>query len=477
MKKNLSRFAALLLAAIIALSFLSACGGLKSMYDSYDRTGEDYDYDLTEYVAIPDYRGIEIPDISYTPSEEEIANTRVLKQAYFTPEEKVNEPCRQYDFIDCNYSCEVEGVNYKPFDSTVDNSRTSVMVGVGSFGVPEIDDAIVGMAPGESKTIEFTFPEPYYKDIPSSGKSGTFEITVEHVRRMDFGEDFADYTDEFVEQHYGYPSVEEYDEEIETQLKHDMEQCFEDYEVDLTWEYIFDNALVYKYPGKELNATRDGVLNSYSTRAENEEKTLDDYIKSLGYKDNADFYDNYVEPYSRTYVKESMILLLIARCEHMSVSDQEYKDALTEYCAYYEVSDVETCEKIVTRDFGSVAAFKEQVLMNETREFIASSAVKIKADEYYKNKHEGKYEVDEKDILDFTDPGGTGNIFIWVLAAACAGALALIAVLAVKLSKARKSKKAHEAEIAALEEKRRIRREMRQAKKKHISPKEEDKED
>ena len=476
MKKTVLRFASLFIVAAVALSSLSACGGLKSMYDSYDRTGENYDYDLTEYVAIPNYKGIEIPDISYAPSEEEIANNRVLKQAYFTPEERVNEPCQKYDFIDCNYSCEVEGVNYMPFDSTVDNSRTSVMVGVGSFGVPEIDDAIVGMSPGESKTVEFTFPEPYYKDIPSSGKSGTFEITVEHVRRMDFGEDFSDYTDEFVETHYGYASVEEYDEEIVTQLTHDMEQCFEDYEADLTWEYIYDNALVYKYPGKELNATRDGVINSYSSRAESAEMTLDDYIKSIGYKDNADFYDNYVEPYARTYVKESMILLLIARCEHISVSEQEYTEALTEYCRYYEISDVPTCEKIVARDFGSVAAFREQVLMDKTREFIASNAVKIKTDEYYKNKHAGKYEVDEKDILDFTDPEGTGSVLIWVLGAACACALALIVVLAVKLSKARKAKKAREAEKAALEEKRRIRREMRQAKKKHAPKNEEEKE-
>ena len=44
-------------------------------------------------------------------------------------------------------------------------------------------------------------------------------------------------------------------------------------------------------------------------------------------------------------------------------------------------------------------------------------------DEYYKNKHAGKYEVDEKDILDCTDPEGTGGVLIWVLGAACAAAL------------------------------------------------------
>lgn len=467
MKKHTARAASFILAAVTVLFCLASCGGLKSQYDSYDRTGESYDYDLTEYVAIPDYRGIEVPDISYTPSAEEIADTRVLKQAYFTPEERVNEPCAKYDLIDCAYSCEVEGVNYKRFDSTVDNSRTSVMVGIGNFGVPAIDDAIIGMKPGDEKTIEFTFPEPYLKDIAASGKSGTFKIKVEHVRRMDFGEDFSDYTDEFVQDHFGYDSVDEYDEEIKTQLTHDMEQCFEGYETELAWEYIYDNALVYKYPGKELNDVRDNAVAAYSQGAQTADMSFEEYVKSLGYKDNADFYDNYVEPYARTTVKEAMILMLIARCEHLDVTDSEYQSALVDYCSYYEISDIETCEKIVTRDFGSTAKFREQVLMNEARELISESTVKIDTTQYYKNKHDGKYELTESDVLDFSDTGKTGEILMWVLAAACVAAVALIAVLAVRLAKAKKSKKAHEAEIAALEEKRRIRREIRKAKKKH----------
>ncbi len=467
MKRNISRIVSLVLVASLSVVFLASCGGLKSAYDSYDRTGENYDYDLTEYVAIPEYHGIEIPDISYTPTDEEVADNRVLKQAYFTPEERVNEPCQKYDFIDCAYSCEVEGMNYQPFDSSVDNSRTSVFVGTHSFGVPEIDDAIVGMKPGDEKTVEFTFPEPYLKDLPSSGKSGTFTIKVEHVRRMDFGDDFSGYTDEFVSEHYGFASVAEYDDEIRTQLTHDMELNFENYEVDLTWEYLFDNSLVYKYPGKELNSVRDSVMNAYNERAEGAEMTFDEYVKSLGYKDNADFYDNYLEPYARTYVKEAMILMLIARCEGVTLTDQEYQNELLDYCSYLQITDVETCEKVVKSDFGSVQLFKEQLVMNKARELVAASATKIDAAEYYKNKHDGKYELDQKDMIDFNDPEGAGDILTWVLVGACAAALALIAVLCVKLSKAVKSKKAHEAELAALEEKRRIRREMRRANKKH----------
>ncbi len=467
MKKNIARILSLFLAAVTLAVCFASCGGLKSKYNSYDRTGKSYDYDLTEYIGIPDYNGIEIPDISYTPSEQEIADNRVLKLAYFTPEERVDEPCRKYDFIDCAYSCEVEGMNYKLFDSTVDNSRTSIFVGVGHFGVPEIDDAIVGMAPGDEKTIEFTFPEPYLKDITSSGRKGTFTITVEHVRRMDFGEDFSNYTDDFVQSHYGFGSIEEYDDEIVTQLKHDNEQLFEGYEADLCWEYLYDNAKVYKYPGKELKEVRDGIVNAFAEQASDEELSFDEYIIKNGYKDNADFYDNYVEPYARTRVKEAMILTLIGRCENVDVSDSEYQSALTEYGSYYEISDIETCEKIVTRDFGSIANFKEQVFLQKARDLVASSAVKIDADTYYANKHAGKYELSEKDIMDVSDPTNVTAILIWVFGLLSVAALAALIIGIVLLVKAKKLKRQHEAEAAAAEEKRRIRREMRQAKKKH----------
>ncbi len=416
---------------------LASCGGLGDKYNGYDRSGERYDYDLSEYVAVPDYRGVEVPDLSYEPSAEEIENARMMKRAYFAPEEYVDEPCAKYDLIDADFSATVEGANYSRFDSSLESSRRSFMVGIGNFGVAEIDDAIVGMAPGEEKTVEFTFPEPYLYDPEVSGMSGEFTIRVEDVRRQKFPE----YTDDFVEDHYGFESVDKYDEEIKEQLTHDMKLCFEGYETRLAWNYVMDNAKIYKYPSKELSTARDRVVESVMATAEASGVSFDEFITSKGFADRNDFYDNYVESYAKEIVKEEMALFLIARSEGVTLTRSEYESELIDYCSLYEITDISACEQIVTKAFGSLARYKEQLLFKKTQEQIGKSTVKIPAADYYANVRAGKYEATDDAIAEFMGGGAKDTPVIVALCAAGAVLICVIAVLSVKIAKRKKKAK------------------------------------
>lgn len=461
MKRKLIRSAALLLAVLTVCAALVSCGGIRSRYKSYDSTGENYDYDLTEYVAVPEYRGIEIPDITYTPSTEDIDNDRMVKRSYFAPEEDVDEPCEPYDLVDADYSATLEGEEYVALDSSVDNSRRSFMVGIGKFMIPEVDEAIVGMKPGETKTISFKLPEPYLKDVKNSGKTGEFTITIDRVRRQDLPE----YTDEFVGQYYGAGSASEYDEEIATQLTHDVSQYFEGYEDDLTWDYLITNTRIYKYPGKQLNEARDALIKRFQLLAEEKEMGFDEYIRSLGYESNAEFYDNYVEPRARSLVEEEMILYFIARCENISVKDEDLKSEVLDYGSYYQLSDYETSEKAVLRDFNTMDAFKEWVLFKQTREYITSKAVKIDTATYYAKKNAGEYTLSDEEILKDTDQFDPEILIIVGLCALGAAIAGVIVFLIVRLRKEVEAKNRRRAEREALEEKRRIRRELKAAKK------------
>ena len=65
--RSFTKTVGVILASAFVLT-LASCGGLRDKYSGYDRSGERYDYDLTEYVAVPDYTGIEVPELSYEPS-------------------------------------------------------------------------------------------------------------------------------------------------------------------------------------------------------------------------------------------------------------------------------------------------------------------------------------------------------------------------------------------------------------------------
>ncbi|MBR6918275.1 MAG: hypothetical protein IKN38_08830, partial [Clostridia bacterium] len=461
MRSRSMRIAALALLTFILCASLSSCGGLAAKYGAYERTGERYDYDLTEYLAIPEYVGIEIPDLQYAPTSEEVENAKYIKLAYFAQEEVVDRPAEKYDLIDCDYSCVVEGQNYSYLDSSVNNSRRSLMVGVGHFGIPEIDDAIIGMMPGETKTIEFTFPEPYLDDVVRSGLKGTMTFTLEKVREQQFD----DYNDEFVNEYYGYETTEEYNDVIVEQLTHDGNQLFEGYEKELTWEYLYNNTVYYKYPGKELNEARDRLVERAYSAAEYQNKSIDEYVKSVGCEDMNDYFDKVVDPNALTLVREEMVMLFIARCEGMTLSDAEYQSALINYCEVYETTDVETCEQFVLSDFGSIARFKEYALILKAEDFVASKALKIDTAEYYKNKHEGKYVLSEDEVESFQEAIADETVVIIILCVVAALVLALVIVLVFKLKKENAIKRSREEEKAKIEEKRRIRREIKQAKK------------
>lgn len=413
---------------------LASCGGLKDKYNEYDRSGERYDYDLSEYIAVPEYTGIEVPDLSYTPTDEEIENARMLKRAYFAPEEEVKEPCVKYDLVDADFSATVEGANYSRFDSSLESSRRSFMVGVGNFGVDEIDDAIIGMEPGDTKTVEFTFPEPYLYDPEVSGMSGTFTIFIEDVRRQEFPE----YTDEFVEDHYGFESVDKYDEEIVEQLTHDMELCFDGYETRLAWNYVMDNVKVYGYPAKELSHARDNVIESVMASAEGSGVSFDEYVVSKGFEDRNDFYDNYVEAYAKEIVKEEMVLFFIARAEGVTVTRSEYESELIDYCSIYEITDIATCEELVTKAFGSLARYKEQLLFKKTQQMLGKKTVKIAAADYYANVHAGRYQVSDEEIEKAMGTAAGDTPLIAALSAVTAALVCVIVVLAVKIAKKKK---------------------------------------
>ncbi len=400
---------------------LAGCGGLADRYEEYDRTGERYDYDLSEYIAIPEYTNIEIPNITYAPTDEEIENSRMLKRAYFAKEDEVKEPCQKYDLVNAEYSATLEGANYSLFDSSQNASMRSFMVGIGNFGVPEIDDAIIGMSAGETKTIEFTLPEPFLKDIVSSGKSGTFTITITAVRRQDFPE----YDNDFVDQYYGFNSVEEYDVEIAEQLTHDRTNSYAGYENKLAWLYISNNAKVYKYPGLELNEAKESVKQ---------------FIEASDLTGKEGYGDDFIESYAKSYVKEEMILYFIARCENLVVTDSDFSAAALEYGSYYQVDDPDTCEALVISDFGSKEAFSQTVLLDKARDFIGDNAKKIDTAEYYNNVHDGKYILADSAILSDMNPYTATTFIIIAGSVLGAAAVVIIAVLSVKIAKKKKAK-------------------------------------
>ena len=134
--------------------------------------------ELYPEIALPDFAAIEITRLKAEPSEEQVAgslNDIARRQRDLVDEEP--RPAVNGDFLSIDFIGKVDG---NPFPG---GAGTDMNVVVGGPGfVPGFTEQLEGLAPGESRTIEVTFPAEYgVADL--AGKAATFDITARQLKR------------------------------------------------------------------------------------------------------------------------------------------------------------------------------------------------------------------------------------------------------------------------------------------------------
>lgn len=471
MKKKFARITATVLVCVTVLSLFSCSGERAQKLRDYDSSKERYDYDLNDYIKLPEYVGIEIPDLAYSVTDEDMANERIRKLSYFSEEETVKDgSVEKYDIVVCDFSCTVDGKNYSSFDSSLNSARRNVIVGINEFGVKEIDEAFVGMTLDETKTVEFVFPTPYLRDPLMSGKTGKFTVTVSKIRRQTLEE----YDDDFISEYYGMSDVETYDAEIAHQLSSQYEKYLDGYENSFAWNYVASNTVLLKIPAKEYSATSDSIVSTYQSAADEKGMTLEEYVTGEeGYESVSAFRDD-VDATAKSIVTEEMILFAIVRCDGITLTDSAYESALLDLGSSLEITDISDCEKLAAEKYGSLAKFKETARLSLVYDHIGSKTVKIDEAEYFEKEKNGEYDLDPEDGSGYVTQKSTAfrrfldgltlEKAIIILCIALGAALAVIIVLMiVKLARMKYQREKMEAEARALEEKRRQKRLAKQA--------------
>lgn len=140
--------------------------------------GRDFAYtallEVKPEVEARDYTGLPMPESRVTPDEGEVQSRlerlRELHAQLRTPAEP--RPAREGDTLTVDFEGEVEGV--KPPDMS--GTGVQVELGGGRF-IPGFEEALVGLAVGQTHTFPVTFPGDY-RETSLSGKAATFTVTV-----------------------------------------------------------------------------------------------------------------------------------------------------------------------------------------------------------------------------------------------------------------------------------------------------------
>jgi len=308
-RKRITALAIVLCFALV----LTGCGG----------ESKPYDYDLSKYVEIGQYKGLEVTEFDSDVSEGELRleiKNRVEAAGWY---EELTETFTEgaielWDIADVDFIGRKGGIAFEGGTGNAD-----LLIGSGQF-VPGFEDGLLGENIGDTVMVELTFPEEYYEEL--AGQDVEFEVTINSVAKLLL-------SIEFVETESDYRSIKEYEDSVMAELVEAKKAYAVSKRQDDLLSQIFGNSIVLDYPKKELNNLISEYKKSEQSYARSLDKTWKDYLEQDRQMTQQE-YDNYVESYIKAQMDFEMILRAIARKEGFEIpSEEEYAESKMRYLA------------------------------------------------------------------------------------------------------------------------------------------------
>ena len=273
-------------------------------------------YDLSEYVKVGEYKGLEMEAIKVSVSDEEVdAQVETNVENTKTTEKKKEGKVAKNDKFNIDYEGKIDG---KTFEGG-SKKGADLTIGSKSF-IDGFEDGLIGKEIGTTEKLNLTFPDDYQNE-DVAGKDVVFTVTINYV-----SEDVVpEYNDDWVAKNSDVKTTSDYEKLIKDQLLEDKEEEAKNTKIGELWSEVTENTEVLKYPEEEVNTYIEEIEAQYQTMADSYGLELKDLWEQYGIESEED-YDAQNKEAAQAYVKEQMILYYIAEQEDLSYSKDEEKE-------------------------------------------------------------------------------------------------------------------------------------------------------
>ena len=265
---------------------------------------------LSPEVDLGDYHSIRMPYEWTAPADKEVdAAMEDLRQMYATTE-TVEREVQEGDYVQVDVDSETEELKRAGFATVVRKDDRDTEWPFAGFA-----KQLVGMKPGDTKTIKHDFPADY--DLEAlQGKSAEMNVTVKTVRSMTLPE----LDDEFAKTVGAGETLAELRESVTKDVEARSQADYDDkYFVDLI-EKIKEGA-TFKYHQHSLEHEGEHVLEDLTNRLSQQGMDLDTYFK-LRETTREKFTEDEVKPVAKKRFERSLILDEIVRKEELEVDNE-----------------------------------------------------------------------------------------------------------------------------------------------------------
>ncbi len=308
-------------------------------------------------VTVDAYTGLKIKKFEYNVSDADVdAEVRKLLERDAKDNEVSDRPCKLNDTVNIDFSGSVDGEKFP--GGTADGY--DLVLGSGSF-IPGFEDGVVGLKVGESKDVNVKFPDDYSAEN-LKGKDAVFTVKLNKITEKLLPE----LTDEYVKNHAGAATVEEYKKTTRERLEKNAESRGRDETENSIISEICKHAKA-EIPDAMIESEIDRAVQDFGYRLMYQGLKLDDYLKYMGISMN-DFRAQYKESAEKRVLSQ-LVIDKIVRDKNFTADEKEIDKKIEEQAKSVDKTLAEYKKNIDPRQ---IEYIKNDIIITKLFDFLGS---------------------------------------------------------------------------------------------------------
>lgn len=280
-------------------------------------------------IKIGDYKNLKSTAKKVSVTKKDISEITDRLKKGFVSKKTVQRPAKLTDEVNIDFEGKKDGI---AFDGGK-GEKYDLVLGSNSF-IPGFEDGIIGKKTGETFDLKLTFPEDYHADN-LKGAEVVFTTTINEIKEVVEPE----LNDELAAKAGPFKTVEELEDDIKREITKQKEtEAIEKLKDDLVAELVEKSTV--PVPDVLLKDQMKLIEQDTNRNLMYRGMSIDDYIKSLKYKDKNDWLENEVRPIAEKRVKAGLLLAELSKVEKIEATENELLEKINQLGKQYPSEDM-----------------------------------------------------------------------------------------------------------------------------------------
>jgi trigger factor len=238
----------------------------------------------------------------------------------------------------------------------------SLVIGSGTF-IPGFEEQLIGLAAGEEKDVNVTFPEDYGSE-ELAGKPALFKVKVKEIKLKELPE----LDDEFAKDVSEFNTLEEYKADLKKKLLENAEHQAHHENEDNVVKMVVENATVDIPPVMIDNRIED-LIYDFSMRLRYQGLELNKYLEIMG-MDMASFREQFKERAEKE-VKTQLVIEKVGIVEGIVPTEEDTDEEIKRIAENYRQTEEEFRQHLKPDD---IEYIRNTLVAKKTVDFLLENA-------------------------------------------------------------------------------------------------------